>query len=204
VQRIAVIDTGLCNLDSACRAIEDCGAKSDATANPADLELADKIVLPGVGAFPDAMDALHAAGLVDALREQVLAYDVPVLGICLGMQLLASRSEEVRPTEGLGFVPASVVRLQPQLDERVPHVGWNEITVRRNDALVAGVAPRTDFYFVHSFHMVCEEPDDVIATTPYCGEFTSVVGRGNVFGTQFHPEKSQRAGLALLANFVGL
>jgi glutamine amidotransferase len=202
VQRIAIVDTGMCNIDSMWRAVEECGAKGDVTTNPSDLDLADKIVLPGVGAFPDAMEALTTSGFADAIRENVLVHEVPVLGVCLGMQLLATRSDEVRPTLGLGLVEAEVVRLEPVAGERVPHVGWNEVHPRVTSTLLAGIPAATDFYFVHSFHMQVVDDADVLATTPYCGAFTSIVQRGHIMGTQFHPEKSQAHGLRLLRNFV--
>ena len=202
MQRIAIVDTGMCNIDSMWRAVEECGAKGDVTTNPSDLDLADKIVLPGVGAFPDAMAALTESGFADAIRENVLVHEVPVLGVCLGMQLLATRSAEVRPTLGLGLIDADVVRLEPVAGERVPHVGWNEVHPRVTSSLLAGVPSGTDFYFVHSFHMRVVDNADVLATTPYCGEFTSIVQRGHITGTQFHPEKSQAHGLRLLRNFV--
>ena len=204
MQRIAIVDTGMCNIDSMWRAVEECGAKGDVTTNPADLDLADKIVLPGVGAFPDAMAALEQTGFADAIRENVLVHEVPFLGVCLGMQLLATRGDEVRPTVGLGLVDAHVVRLVPTHDERVPHVGWNEVHPAFTSPLLAGIPDATDFYFVHSFHMQCVDNADVLATTPYCGGFTSIVQRGHIMGTQFHPEKSQVHGLRLLRNFVEL
>ncbi len=200
--RIAIIDTGMCNVDSMLRAIEECGAKGEITNTPGDLDHADKIVLPGVGAFPDAMDMLRSHGLDTAIRENVLTHGVPILGVCLGMQLLATRSHEVRVCEGLDLIPAEVVRLTPGLDERVPHVGWNEVTPTDQATLLTGIAGGTDFYFVHSFHMVCADDADVAATTPYCGGITSAVQHDNIFGTQFHPEKSQANGLRLLRNFV--
>jgi glutamine amidotransferase len=202
--RVAVVDTGLCNVDSMWRALEECGAKAIVTADPADLALCDKIVLPGVGAFPDAMDVLETTGLADAIKEQVTVDDVPLLGVCLGMQLLATHGREVRDRAGLGLIDARVERFVPVAGERVPHIGWNEVWRRDADgaALFRGVPDGADFYFVHSYHVVCADERDVIATTPYCGGFTSVVQHGAVVGTQFHPEKSQAHGLALLRSFV--
>ncbi len=205
MQRVAIVDHGLCNVDSMWRAVEECGAKGDVTEDPRDLAHADKIILPGVGAFPDAMQILHDLGMADALREQVLGEGIPLLGVCLGMQLLAQSSEEVRPTEGLGLIDARVVRLVSRhCDERIPHVGWNEVWAAREHPLNAGLPAGVDCYFVHSFHMQCVDDADVLATTPYCGGFTSMVARDNVFGAQFHPEKSQVHGLRILRNFVEL
>jgi glutamine amidotransferase len=205
VQRVAIVDHGLCNVDSMWRAIEECGAKGDITSDPADLAHADKIILPGVGAFPDAMAALHEHRLVDAIREQVFAQQIPLLGVCLGMQLLANKSDEVRPAEGLGLIDAHVERLVPtSAAERIPHVGWNEVHRTREHPLISGLPDGVDCYFVHSFHMRCAELSDVLATTPYCGGFTSMVARDHIFGAQFHPEKSQGHGMRILRNFVDL
>ncbi len=205
MQRVAIVDHGLCNVDSIRRAINECGAKAEVTNLPEDLSRADKIVLPGVGAFPDAMAALEQHGLIDAICEQALGEGVPLLGVCLGMQLLATDSVEVRPTKGLGLIPGHVERLVPSnLLERIPHVGWNEVHQRYEHRLLAGVADRVDFYFVHSFHFRCDSDVDELATTEHCGQFTSMVARGNVFGAQFHPEKSQAHGLRVLRNFVEL
>ena len=202
MHRIAVIDTGMCNVDSMVRAIEECGAKADVTNVPSDLDRCDKMILPGVGGFPDAMAMLHEHGLVDEIRTNVLDHDVPILGVCLGMQLLAARSEEVRDCQGLALLDATVIRLVPTSGERVPHVGWNEVDPSTSTTMFTGIAPSTDFYFVHSFHMICADAADVAATTPYCGTITSAVQRAHIWGTQFHPEKSQASGLRLLRNFV--
>ena len=201
--RVAIIDYGLCNVDSMSRAIEECGGKPTITDVPDDLAHADRIVLPGVGAFPDAMSNLHALEMVDALRQQVLREGAPLLGVCLGMQLLASTGEEVAPTPGLDLVPGTVERLQPtERDRRVPHMGWNEVYPADDSILFRGIEPGCDFYFVHSFHLVCSDSVTVAATTPYCGGFTSAVATANIFGVQFHPEKSQQAGFRLLGNFL--
>jgi glutamine amidotransferase len=203
MNRVAIIDYGLCNVDSVARAVEECGGKPRITASPQDLVDADRIILPGVGAFPDAMANLRSLGLADAAREQVLEQGAPFLGICLGMQLLAELGEEVRSTEGLGWLPATVRRLTPtDQDTRVPHMGWNEVYPTGGSRLFTGIEPGTDFYFVHSFHLESNDPAAITATTPYCGGFTSAVADGNVFGVQFHPEKSQQAGFRVLQNFL--
>jgi imidazole glycerol-phosphate synthase subunit HisH len=206
MNHVAIVDYGMCNLDSVRRAFEELGAKAFVTDDPVGLERADRIVLPGVGAFPDAMRNLRARGLDDALAKQVLDNGAPFLGVCLGMQLLATVGHEVEPTDGLRWFDADVVRFAPSTpDERVPHIGWNEVDVAAaGSPLFAGIPPRADFYFVHSFHVVCRQRTDVLATTPYCGGFASAIGRDNVFATQFHPEKSQAHGLRLLRNFLEL
>jgi imidazole glycerol-phosphate synthase subunit HisH len=202
--RVAIIDYGLCNLDSVRRAFEVLGADPFITAEPDDLPRADRIVLPGVGAFPDAMAALHKTSMAEALQREVLETGVPFLGVCLGMQLLAGRSTELGLTEGLGLVDADVVRFEPADAERVPHVGWNEVHPHPSSRLFARIPAGVDFYFVHSYHVRCRTSESVAATTPYCGEFVSAVEQGNIFGVQFHPEKSQRNGFALLENFLAV
>lgn len=204
-QRVAIVDYGMCNLDSVRRAFEEVGARPYVTDEPADLDAADRIVLPGVGAFPDAMQNLRARGLDEALAKQVLHEGAPFLGVCLGMQLMAAVGEEVAPTPGLEWVDARVVRfVATAADPRVPHVGWNEVSPVCESPLFDGIPAGADFYFVHSFHVACGSDTDVLATTPYCGGFTSAVQRGHAYGVQFHPEKSQRWGLQLLANFLAV
>jgi glutamine amidotransferase len=192
------------NLDSVARALEECGADPVVTGSREELERAAAIVLPGVGTFARGMENLRALGLEPVLQEQVLERGVPTIGLCLGMQLLMSRGEESGETSGLGWIDGGVERLQPIDGERVPHVGWNEVSPTQESALFEGIEPRADFYFVHSYHARPASDDDVLATTPYCGGFASVIGRGNVWGVQFHPEKSQKWGLRLLRNFVAL
>lgn len=202
----AIVDYGLCNLDSIARAVQECGGNPVVTDRPADLATAASIILPGVGAFPDAMANLHERGLVEALLAQVERQRIPFLGVCLGMQLLASWGFEVRQTHGLGLVRGEVRRLrETHRGERIPHVGWDEVHYRSDCPLFRGIPSGSDFYFVHSYHLACVEESDVAATTPYCGGFTSAVARGGcLFGVQFHPEKSQRAGFRLLQNFLSL
>lgn len=202
--KVVIVDYGMGNLASVQRALEECGASAKIASDPAALQTASHVVLPGVGAFGDAMTRLAAGGWIAPLR-QLAAERVPLLGICLGMQLLAESGEEGGAHVGLGLVPGRVVRLQPAApNERVPHVGWNEVAVQRDDPLLASIPSRTDFYFVHSYHFVATSPQDIVALTPYCGEFVSVVRAGSVAGTQFHPEKSSRAGLRLLHNFLAI
>lgn len=203
MKRVAVVDYGVSNLDSVARALEECGASPFVTSDPAGLRHASLMVLPGVGAFADGMRNLRERGLDQALREQVLEQGVPLLGVCLGMHLLADRGIEGGETQGLGLVPGTAVKLQPdEPGTRIPHVGWNEVHPVRPSPLMEGIEDGRDFYFVHSYHLACDDPADVLATTPYCGGIASAVQRGIVAGVQFHPEKSQKAGFALLRNFV--
>ena len=199
---VAVVDYGMCNLDSMRRAVEECGHAARVTDDPREVREAERIVLPGVGVFADAMANLRERGLDQALVEQA-GQGIPLLGVCLGMQLLAGRGVEGGDSAGLGLIPGRVPRLAPTADSpRVPHVGWNEVHPEREHALLRGIAPGKDFYFVHSYHFVCDEPADAVAYTPYCGRCTAIVARGAVMGVQFHPEKSQKAGFALLRNFL--
>jgi glutamine amidotransferase len=202
VSRVAIIDTGLCNLDSMTRAIETCGGAPLRAHEPGDLTNVDRLILPGVGRFGAAMEGLRARGLEDAIKDEVAA-GTPLLGVCLGMQMLGRASEESEGVAGLGLIPGRVVRLQPSAGERVPHMGWNAVTPQQPDPLFAEIQPDTDFYFVHSYHFVCDDNAHAVASTPYCGGFTSVIRKGAVAGAQFHPEKSQTAGFALLRAFLG-
>jgi glutamine amidotransferase len=206
MSRVAVVDYGMSNLDSVVRAVQECGADAFLTGSPKDLEAATRIILPGVGVFADAMARLRDSGYEEVLREQVQGKGIPLLGICLGMQLLAARGVEGGETRGLGFIEGDVVRLDASNGhERIPHVGWNEVLYTgQAPALLRGVPSGSDFYFVHSYHFRCSGAEDVRARTPYCGSFESVVSRGLVWGTQFHPEKSQRLGFQVLRNFLAL
>lgn len=203
--RVVIVDYGLCNLDSITRAIEECGGSPRVTADPRDLADADRIVLPGVGNFATAMANLKERRLDDAMTERVIDNGVPFLGVCLGMQLMARHGSEGDGdgVEGLGWIDADIHRLKPVApDERVPHVGWNEVEAIESAPLFDGIDPGRDFYFVHSFHLDPDDPGLVQARTPYCGGFVSAVARDNLFGVQFHPEKSQKTGFQILANFL--
>lgn len=205
MNRVAIVDYGMCNLDSIARAVEECGGAPLVTERPEELETANRIILPGVGAFPDAMHNLRRRSLDLALYEQVIGRQIPFLGICLGMQLLAERGWEVEETEGLGWIEGEVRRLDPTPEERrIPHIGWNQVDLTGESRLFKGIPSGKDFYFVHSFHLCCREERDVAAYTPYCGRFVSAIERPPLFGVQFHPEKSQRIGFQLLKNFLAI
>lgn len=204
MNRVAIVDYGLCNLDSVARAVEECGGRPSVTSDARDLVDADRLILPGVGAFALAMHQLEKRGLVNALSDLVVAEHMPFLGICLGMQLMASIGTETEETMGLGWIDARVERLTPIGNERVPHVGWNEIQPSADCPLFDDIPPESDFYFVHSFHVACTLDKHIAAMTPFAGGFTSAVSDGTMFGVQFHPEKSQRAGFALLRNFLAI
>lgn len=198
-----IIDYGMSNLGSIRRALEECGGDPFVSSNPSDLVYADHIILPGVGAFPDGMKNLRESGWIRPLREATLQQGIPLLGICLGMQLLASKGFEERETEGLDLIPGDVCLLQPDsAASRIPHVGWNEIWRMSANPLIDKISDGTDFYFVHSYHFKPENHENIVATTQYCGGFASVINKNNIFGVQFHPEKSGRMGFQLLKNFL--
>lgn len=205
---IAIVDYGVGNLRSVERACRQVGADVQVAARPQDLAAAQGpldvvkgVILPGVGAFGDAMASLRTSGWVPALEAWVAA-GRPLLGICLGMQLLFAESEEMGCHRGLGFLAGRVLRFAGGL--KVPQVGWNQVCPVRPSRLLAGVPAGAYAYFVHSYYVAPADPVDVVATTDYGGPYASVVERGHILGLQFHPEKSQEVGLRMLANFAAL
>ena len=195
---IAIVDYGMGNRRSVEKALEHVGAEPRLTADHATIKAADGIVVPGVGAFPEAMRRFRAAGLDELIRERAEA-GVPVLGLCLGMQLLFEASDEHEGATGLGLLPGQVTALEAP---RVPHIGWNLVTFERPSPLTEGLGEAAAFYHVHSLAPEPANPDDVVGRGEYGARFVSIVERGNVMGVQFHPEKSSRDGLALLRNFA--
>jgi glutamine amidotransferase len=195
---IAIVDYGMGNRRSVEKALEHVGANPRLTADHAVLRSADGIVVPGVGAFPEAMRRFRAAGLDELIHERAAA-GVPVLGLCLGMQLLFDASDEHEGATGLGLLPGRVTALTAP---RVPHIGWNLVTFERPSALTEGLGEAAAFYHVHSLAPEPANEDDVVGRGEYGERFVSIVERGNVMGVQFHPEKSSRDGLALLRNFT--
>ena len=210
VTTISVLDYGMGNRRSVQKALEHVGARVEVTRDPASLAAADGLVVPGVGAFAAAMASLGELGLIDPIRAAA-ADGRPVLGLCLGMQVLFERSHELGDTVGLGLLAGEVTRLQTASPSatshtlRIPHIGWNEVTMIRPSPLTAAL-PRhgAAFYHVHSYAVRPSDPADVVATTTYGETFATIVARGAVMGTQFHPEKSSAHGLALLGSFARL
>jgi glutamine amidotransferase len=194
------------NLGSIVNMLAKVGVTGKITADPETIDAADKLILPGVGAFDSGMKNLSGRGLLPVLQEQVLERRKPVLGLCLGMQLMARCSEEGQ-LRGLGWVDADVIRFRFEGDQaglKIPHMGWNVLQPCRPHPLMTGLEDENRFYFVHSYHLVCTEPSDVLALTSYGYEFASAFTQGNILGVQFHPEKSHRFGMALLRNFAEL
>ena len=197
---IAVVDYGVGNLKSVSNAFAYLGIETKITGDPDELELAQAIVLPGVGAFPDAAEKLRATGLDQSVVKQ--GRKKPVLGICLGMQLLLDRGEEVRPCPGLGVIKGVCARIPTE--EKLPHIGWNSLTFPNRSPLFEGVDEGSYVYFVHSFSAQHTDPDQVSAVSQYGVPVIAAVQNGNFFGCRFHPEKSGETGLAILQNFAGL
>ncbi|MDT2811308.1 imidazole glycerol phosphate synthase subunit HisH [Enterococcus asini] len=202
---IAIVDYGVGNLFSLSSSLKTLGIESELTADPTRLQQADQVILPGVGAFGDAMKKLQATGLDQAVK-QLAASGKPLLGICLGMQLLFDSSEEFGQQAGLGLIPGRVVSLkeafeQKGIDLKVPHIGWNPITIKQTSPLLKNIQEQDQFYYVHSFYATdCES--HLVATSEYGVSVPGIVAKDNVYGTQFHPEKSGKVGLALLQAFA--
>ena len=207
---VAIVDYGSGNLRSAAKAFERAARESGTnervivTASPAEVAAADRIVLPGVGAFADCRAGLYGVpGMVDALQREVIERGKPFLGICVGMQLMATRGVEYGIHAGLDWIAGDVVRIEPKDKKlKIPHMGWNELLELKSHPLLEGIAAHDHAYFVHSFHLKVAQPETLLAVTEYGGTITAVVGRDNLAGTQFHPEKSQATGLQLIGNFL--
>ncbi len=202
---ITIIDYGMGNLRSVQKGFEKVGFSAEVTADPRVVERADRLVLPGVGAFKDCMDNLRQGNFIDAIQGHI-ASGRPFLGICLGLQLLFSESEEFGCHEGLGIIPGKVRRFADNLQWegqqlKVPHMGWNQVAVQRPSPLMRGVAEGSAVYFVHSYYVDPEDDSVVATTTDYGSPFCSSIWRDNIMATQFHPEKSQQVGLHILKNF---
>ena len=200
---IAIIDYKAGNLNSVIKAFERIGVKNSIAQNQDDFKKADKLILPGVGSFKEAMFHLEQLHLIEILKEQVLIRKKPILGICLGMQLLLEKGFEGGLCEGLGFIEGEVVQFEEHLNLKIPHMGWNELEIYQYKPLYEGINNKSDFYFVHSFYVKCKD-EFVSAKTEYGHKFVASLQKENIFGVQFHPEKSQNLGLKLLENFTRL
>lgn len=203
---IAIVDYGMGNLGSIANMLKKVGAKAVITGEHAKISQADKLILPGVGAFDAGMQHLRGRGLDTLLSHRVLREKVPVLGICLGTQLMTRRSEE-GSSPGLGWISADTIRFRVEranLNLRIPHMGWNLVHPARQTSMLTDLGAEPRFYFVHSFHLMCDDPGDVLLTTHYGYEFVSGVQRNHIVGVQFHPEKSHKFGMQLFRNFVAI
>jgi imidazole glycerol-phosphate synthase subunit HisH len=203
---IGIIDYGLGNIRAFGNVYKSLNIPAIVVKQPLDLKGISKVILPGVGAFDYAMQKLESSGIRAALEEKVLHHKIPVLGVCVGMQMLARSSEEGR-LPGLGWIDGIVTKFEFSLSTRatyVPHMGWNNVTPLKMNGLFEKLDSQSLFYFLHSYYFKCEERSDIIAVTDYGGVFASAVNSGNVFGVQFHPEKSHRFGIQLLENFAKL
>jgi len=208
--KVAIVDCGSGNLRSAAKALQRAAdenrisAEVEVTNAPDEIAAADRIVLPGVGAFADCRRGLAAVpGLDAALHEAVMVRARPFLGICVGMQLTAESGREFETVEGLGWIGGEVVAIEPRDPVlKIPHMGWNELEPRAAHPLLAGLGAGAHAYFVHSYHFRLSEPADLVAVTDYGGPLAAIIGRDNIAGTQFHPEKSQETGLRLIGNFL--
>ena len=200
---VLIIDYGMGNIHSIQRRLRQAGAECHVSSKPKDVLQAKKLILPGVGHFGRAMQNLHEFGLVEALNEAVLHRKTPVLGICLGMQLMAKHSKE-GDADGLGWVDGTVTRfrIEDRLRYKVPHMGWNQAGQIKESPLLKGIPENSEFYFVHSFHFLANEASDMLTETDYSYLFVSAIEKENIFGVQFHPEKSHEAGIILLRNFI--
>jgi len=201
---IVVVDYGLGNLGSIANMLKKIGAHAVVSSDPAVVEKADKLILPGVGAFDAGMKNLETRGLIPLLNYRVLEQKTPILGVCLGMQLLCKRSEEGQ-LPGLGWLGAEVIRFNFDgniANLKIPHMGWNTLAVRQPHPLFADLEAENRFYFVHSYHVVCADMGNVLAQTNYGFDFASAVVKDNIMGVQFHPEKSHKFGMRLYKNFA--
>ena len=205
MNKVLVIDYGMGNTDSVIRAVEECGGNPILSNSKSDFEIASHIILPGVGAFQTGIKHINDLGIKPILEEQVFKHRIPFLGICLGMHLLADKGFENGETSGLGWIGGRVEKFEKtENDQKIPHIGWNEVHFEKKTSIFEGLKSGKDYYFVHSYHFIINNPSQIIATTPYCGGFVSAVKKDNIFGVQFHPEKSQKMGFAVLKNFLSL
>jgi glutamine amidotransferase len=203
---IVIVDYKMGNIGSVLNMFRKIGAEAKISDDPRDIESADKLILPGVGSFDTGMKHLHESSFLGVLNEKALVRKTPTLGICLGMQLLTKRSEEGE-LPGLGWIDGETVKFSldsNQPDLKIPHMGWNTVTVKRSDSLFRDLEGEARFYFVHSYRVVCNRDEDVLAVTRHGDDFVSAVEHENIAGTQFHPEKSHKFGMKLLKNFAEL
>ncbi len=204
-QKIVIVDYGMGNIHSVYKKLVKLGIEVSVSSKGDEILHADKLILPGVGHFGKAMQNLHELNLIEALNESVTFGKKPILGICLGMQLMTDSSEE-GDKNGLGWFDGKVVRfnVSDPLTYKIPHMGWNSISIRKNSKLMSNISENSEFYFVHAYHVVMANKADILNETTYDYTFTSAIEKENIFGVQYHPEKSHDIGLQLFKNFVSL
>lgn len=200
---IAIIDYGAGNLQSVKKAFDFIGAESVITDNPETINACDKILLPGVGSFGDAMDSMTKKGLVETVKQNALS-GKPFLGICLGLQLLFEESEESPGVKGLGIFKGKIKKFSSDMSLKIPHIGWNSLEIKQKDTLFKDIPENSYVYFVHSYYLHAEDENEIATVTNYGIDFHSAVGKDNIFATQFHPEKSGDVGLQILRNFASM
>ena len=201
---IGLIDYGMGNIHSLMSAGEYLGIKIKICNNKNDLQIVDRIILPGVGAFGRCMDILKSQDLYEELNNQVIVNKKKILGICLGMQIMATKSLEFGNTKGLNWIPGSVEQMKVSSNFKLPHVGWNSLNHVKTSPLFDNLHFNSDYYFVHSYSFINSNPNDILATFSYSSQYTASINKENIYGVQFHPEKSQENGLKILENFVKL
>lgn len=200
---IAIIDYGAGNLQSVKKAFDFIGAQSVITDNPETINACDKILLPGVGSFGDAMDSMTKKGLIETVNQNALS-GKPFLGICLGLQLLFEESEESPGVKGLGIFKGKIKKFSPDMGFKIPHIGWNSLEIKQKNTLFKDIPENSYVYFVHSYYLHAEDENEIATVTNYGIDFHSAVGKDNIFATQFHPEKSGDVGLQILRNFASM
>jgi len=203
MSKIVIVDYSCGNIDSVNSAITYHGLKGIVTRDPTIINSADKIILPGQGSFKIGVNNLKKYNLFDLIISKALDDNTPILGICLGMQVLATTGFENGKENGLNLIPGNIEKMK-ETKLKLPHIGWNEIKVNKKNSILKNIKNQTDFYFVHSYRFVCEDNDDILTTTKYEDTFVSSVCKKNIFGVQFHPEKSLTAGLQLIKNFIDI
>tara|TARA_B110000037_G_C17086434_1_gene492140 strand:+ start:925 stop:1542 length:618 start_codon:yes stop_codon:yes gene_type:complete len=201
MSKIVIVDYSCGNIDSVNSAVSYHGFKATITRDPKIINNADKIILPGQGSFKIGVNNLKEYGIFDLLRSKALKDNTPILGICLGMQILATVGFENGQEDGLNLIPGSVKKMK-ETKLKLPHIGWNEVKISKKNPIFKDIKDQTDFYFVHSYRFICEDNNDILTTTKYEDTFISSVCKKNIFGVQFHPEKSLVAGLQLIKNFI--
>jgi imidazole glycerol-phosphate synthase subunit HisH len=203
--KLVIVDYGTGNLNSVKKSLDRMSARCIISSDPKDIINTEKIILPGVGHFGKAMSNLKELNLLDTLHEAVLVKQKPILGICLGMELMAKKSEEGN-TAGLGWLDAEIIKfnVSDKIKHKIPHVGWNQIHIKKDSSLMKNISDLTEFYFVHSYHLKINNQSDILNQTQYEYSFPSAIEKSNIFGVQYHPEKSHDAGVQLLKNFLEL